>query len=100
LIVKPNLLNAAHFGVPQNRERVFIIGFKKDDLTNEAIQKLSHDIIDKAFNPYPSSISDLSKINSGLVLSDLEEPEFTEDISQKYYSKAKFLNNKSQGQVE
>lgn len=31
----PQILNAKDFGVPQNRERIFIVGFHKDTLVNE-----------------------------------------------------------------
>lgn len=29
-VPEPEVLNAKHFGVPQNRERIFIVGFRKD----------------------------------------------------------------------
>jgi len=29
-VPEPEIVNAKHFGVPQNRERVFIVGFRKD----------------------------------------------------------------------
>lgn len=31
----PEVLNALHFGVPQNRERIFIVGFNKDFLPSD-----------------------------------------------------------------
>jgi DNA (cytosine-5)-methyltransferase 1 len=29
-VPEPKIMNAKHFGVPQNRERIFIVGFRKD----------------------------------------------------------------------
>lgn len=29
-VPEPQIINAKHFGVPQNRERIFIVGFRKD----------------------------------------------------------------------
>lgn len=29
-VPEPKIINAKHFGVPQNRERIFIVGFRKD----------------------------------------------------------------------
>lgn len=34
LVVEAKLLNTVNFGVPQNRERVFFIGFLKESLKN------------------------------------------------------------------
>lgn len=33
-VPKPEIINAKNFGVPQNRERIFIVGFHKDMLIN------------------------------------------------------------------
>jgi DNA (cytosine-5)-methyltransferase 1 len=31
IVPEPRILNAKHYGVPQNRERIFIVGFRKED---------------------------------------------------------------------
>ena len=33
-VPEPEILNACHFGVPQNRDRVFIVGFRDEDASN------------------------------------------------------------------
>ena len=33
-VPEPQVLNAKKFGVPQNRERIFIVGFRKDTGVN------------------------------------------------------------------
>jgi DNA (cytosine-5)-methyltransferase 1 len=115
LIVKPQVLHAANYGVPQSRERIFFIGFLKESLTDEALKALSQNIIPPEFDPYPPQTHTLNDskpnhlfkddtllpaVNCGIILKDLPEPEFAEDESQRHYSKAKFLHNSSQGQAE
>jgi DNA (cytosine-5)-methyltransferase 1 len=114
LVLSPKVLHAGQFGVPQSRERIIFIGFKKSALTQEALVELSRkDIIEK-YNPYPvathrlngemhySSVEALMKqyTKSKEVLLDLKEPEEASDLSQKYYSKAKFMGVHCQGQKE
>jgi DNA (cytosine-5)-methyltransferase 1 len=36
IVPKPKVMNAKHFGVPQNRERIFIVGFRKEDHEEQA----------------------------------------------------------------
>ena len=36
IVPKPKIMNAKNFGVPQNRERIFIVGFRKEDYEEEA----------------------------------------------------------------
>ena len=98
----PQILRAADFGVPQNRERVFIIGFKDKSVVFEYPEKLNiktrvGDILDH--NPDPKyTISDKlwaghqrrkkqNKLNGkgfgyGIVNS---ETEYTNTISARYY---------------
>jgi DNA (cytosine-5)-methyltransferase 1 len=108
LILTPKVLLSADYGIPQTRQRIIFIGFSKNALTNEALQALSSDNIPKEYDPYPiKTYSDdtdghqLKKyVNSGSILLDLKEPDKSKDISQQHYSKARFLSNNSQGQIE
>jgi len=114
LVLSPKVLHAGNFGIPQSRERIFFIGLKKSALTKKAIKALSQTNIDEALSPYPIPTH---RINGELhyskkehllinytkaksVLEDLTEPEFSEDLSQKSYSKAKYMGAHCQGQKE
>lgn len=114
LVVPAQVLHAADYGVPQSRERVIFIGFKKSALTNQAKIELSKINISDEYNPYPpithayttEQISLFS--NSDLLppvtvrdaFTGLLEPEFSDDLAQQSYSKAKFMGKHCQGQTE
>jgi len=108
-IVISAILNAANYGVPQSRERIFFIGLNKQYLKPEALKALEQKIIQNDYYPFPfpthchqSDISQLLKYYSSVlsVVKDLKEPELEEqDIAQIKYSRAKYLN-KGQGQSE
>ncbi len=114
LVLSPKVLHSGHYGVPQSRERIIFIGFKKSALTKEALKELSKSDISEKYNPYPvathrlngemhySSVEHLMATftKSKEVLSDLKEPEDTSDLSQMHYSKAKFMGIHCQGQKE
>jgi DNA (cytosine-5)-methyltransferase 1 len=114
LVLSPKVLHAGFFGVPQSRERIFFIGFKKSALTKEALEELSKNNILENYSPYPvpthrlngelhySSVEHLMKpfTKCKEVLKDLQEPEDTTDLSQIHYSKAKFMGVHCQGQIE
>ncbi|MCI5620868.1 MAG: DNA cytosine methyltransferase [Lachnospiraceae bacterium] len=110
LVVPARVLNAARYGVPQGRERVIFFGFKKSELTQEALEKLSADRIDDEFDPYPIPTHYLEKNNKSdnempfvtvrQAFVDLQEPEQSIDISQQKYSKAKYMGKHCQGQQE
>ncbi len=114
LVLPPKVLHAGDFGIPQSRERVFFIGFRKNALTEEALRELSKQNIDESYTPYPiathkreemiyfSSIANLMKpfTKTKDVLLDLDEPLNNKDLSQRYYSKAKYMGDHCQGQKE
>jgi len=114
LVLNPKVLHAGNYGVPQSRERIFFIGFKKSALTPEALRELSQKDISEKYSPYPvathrlngemhySSVENLMTAftRSKQVLLDLKEPEESSDLSQMHFSKAKFMGKHCQGQKE
>lgn len=107
IVLPPQVLNAAHYGVPQSRERVIFIGIRKSELTKKALKELTNPTIIDEYNPYPKPTHS-HKVNAGLpplvgvgsILAHLDEPERTTDLSQRYYSKAKYMGAHCQGQTE
>ncbi len=106
LIVKAKVIQAADYGVPQSRERIIFFGFKKSELNPKALKELSLENISEEYNPYPSkthSLNSSENLNPYVTcydaLHDLSEPEDSTDLSQREYSKAKFLNH-GQGNTE
>lgn len=112
LVVDAKVLYAPMFGVPQSRERVIFIGFRKDSLEKVAIKELSAPNISHDFNPYPKQThgsnelplfhqnSLLPYVTVGDYILDLPEPNESIDLSQKAYSKARWYGSHCQGQVE
>lgn len=108
IVLTPQVLHAGNYGVPESRERVIFIGIRRDALKQDALQALEAKEIPDEYNPYPKPthagiIKDdklLPKVTTYDVLKDLDEPENSLDASQRVYSKAKFLANGSQGQIE
>jgi DNA (cytosine-5)-methyltransferase 1 len=108
LVLNPRVLHAADYGVPQSRERVFFIGIKKSALKKSALKELEKESISDKYNPYPKPThtyttngEDLKRhVDLNELFSNLEEPESTTDLSQKFYSKAKFMGKHCQGQIE
>lgn len=68
-VPEPQVLNAKNYGVPQNRERIFIVGFRKD----LGVEEFS----------YPISV------NKKAVFSDVKEERV---VSAKYYLSNQYLN--------
>lgn len=87
--VRTSVLNARDFNVAQNRERVFFMGF------------LNNAVRDEIKNPFPKSgYRGGKKVLVKDVLYDLPEPEFSEDLSHRAYSRAKYYGKGLQGQTE
>ena len=106
IVVRAKVLNASHYGVPQGRERVIFFGFNKKALTKKALEELSKAEISEEYNPYPKEThSKTDKRLSPIVtckdaFTGLEEPEESDDKSQKIFSKAKYMGSHCQGQIE
>lgn len=108
IVLDPQVLHAANYGVPQSRERVIFIGIKKSALKKIALKELEKETISDKFNPYPSPTHSYTvegeHLQEAIQLKDvfkhLLEPEKTKDLSHKFYSKAKFMGTHCQGQTE
>lgn len=110
LVIPAQVLNAANFGVPQGRERVFFLGFKKSALTKQALRELSKETIDDQYMPYPEKTHYLDEeqklsgqqkyVSVAQALAGLGEPEASGDPSHRKYSKAKYMGKHCQGQQE
>ncbi len=108
LVVPARVLHAADYGVPQSRERVFFFGFRKNALTQGALENLSKKEIPEEFDPYPQVTHSFTTGGENLspaltcrdAFSGLAEPEDSADISQKKFSKAKYMGAHCQGQAE
>lgn len=107
-MVNAKVLKAQNFGIPQTRERVIFIGFKKSALKNKALDQLTDLTEDSPFNPYPQpthgrdkkGLSLLPYVTVSDAFLDLNEPEYSKDRSQQSYSKAKWYGRHCQGQTE
>jgi len=103
LVVPAKVLHAANYGVPQSRERVIFFGFKISALKSEALTELRKSNICEKYNPYPEPTHG-SETHPYVTCSDaftgLTEPLYSSDLSQKRYSKAKYMGTHCQGQSE
>lgn len=108
IVLNPQVLHAADFGVPQSRERVIFIGIRKSALKKSALDELLKPNINNKYNPYPKPTHSYTVEGENLkryvelreIFNILEEPDTTNDLSQKYYSKAKYMGAHCQGQTE
>jgi DNA (cytosine-5)-methyltransferase 1 len=108
IVLSPQVLHAADYGVPQSRERVFFIGLRKSALNHKALKELSKDIVSDEYSPYPLPTHNYNYKDKNLkefvtldkVFSTLKEPDKSNDLSQQSYSKAKFMGKHCQGQIE
>lgn len=99
IVVPAKVLQAADYGVPQSRERIFFFGFKKEALTEEALDHLENYVQYSKYSPYPypthSKELTLDFLDPYVTCEEafvgLDEPDISEDISQTKYSKAKYL---------
>ena len=103
IVVPAQVLHAADYGVPQSRDRVIFFGFKKNALRDEALRALKQERIPEHFDPYPMKthghgIAPYVTCREAFI--DLEEPDRTQDLAQKKYSKAKYMGKHCQGQTE
>lgn len=103
IVVPAQVLHAADYGVPQSRDRVIFFGFKKNALRDEALRALKQERIPEHFDPYPMKthghgIAPYVTCREAFI--DLDEPDRTQDLAQKKYSKAKYMGKHCQGQTE
>ncbi len=103
LVVPAKVLYAPDYGVPQSRERVIFFGFRKNALKKDAFNALNMEKIPEKFNPYPPKThgdSNYPVVTCKDAFVGLLEPEKSKDLSQKKYSKAKYMGAHCQGQTE
>lgn len=103
IVVPARVLHAAEYGVPQSRERVIFFGFKKSALTKEALGALTMSEISPEYDPYPEKTHGeglLPFVTCKDAFVNLSEPVESLDLSQRKYSKAKYMGPHCQGQTE
>ena len=108
IVLPPQVLHAADYGVPQTRERVFFIGVRRVALRQKALAALQASPIPTDYSPYPTPTHGYTRQTDGLkrpvtcadVLQHLNEPNDSSDASQRFYSKAKYMGAECQGQTE
>lgn len=100
IVLEPQVLNSGEYGVPQCRERIIFIGIRKDALKESALCGLLKN--DPRYNPYPTKTHDLISniVTVKDAIYDLNEPELSNDLSHRTYSKAKWYGKHCQGQTE
>ena len=100
-LVLSKVLKSQDYGVPQTRERVFFIGFKKSALKEEALLELSKNNISTDYDPFPIPTHNKTNfVTCKDAFIDLEEPDISKDLSQQKYSGAKYMGPHCQGQKE
>jgi DNA-methyltransferase (dcm) len=107
-VFNPQVLHAGNYGVPETRERLFFIGVRLDALKEKVRSIFESGNIPDEYNPYPKPTHNYNVGNSFLaspvickdVLCELKEPNFSQDLSQKLYSQAKYMGTHCQGQSE
>ncbi len=108
IVLPPRVLHAGDYGVPESRERVIFIGTRRSALKPEVREALERETVPAEFDPYPPQTHKCTKDSKGIlppvscgnVFEGLKEPEDSTDLSQRYYSKAKYMGKHCQGQAE
>ncbi len=108
IVLPPRVLHAGNYGVPESRERVIFIGIRRNALKPEALEALESENIPEEYNPYPQPTHACTFENDTLmpfvklkdIFKDLEEPDKSTDLSQMFYSGAKYMGSHCQGQSE
>lgn len=108
LVIPARILHAADYGVPQSRERVIFLGFRKSALTADALAALTAESIPADYDPYPPRTHSyttaderlLAPVTCAEAFASLKEPTDASDIAQRSFSHAKYLETHCQGQTE
>ncbi|MBR1792458.1 MAG: DNA (cytosine-5-)-methyltransferase [Bacteroidales bacterium] len=108
IVLPPQILHAGNFGVPETRERVIFIGIRRNALSKKTLSILDSESISEEYNPYPSPTHNYNVGDKRLpppvtcrdVFEGLKEPDIAIDLSQRYYSRAKYMGKHCQGQSE
>ena len=108
IVLPPRVLHAGNYGVPETRERVIFIGIRRSALKPEVRSVFDGDQIPTEYDPYPAPTHKYTKDSTGVlpfvtcrdVFEGLAEPEESVDLSQRFYSKAKYMGKHCQGQAE
>ena len=108
IVLPPRVLHAGNYGVPETRERVIFIGIRRSALRSEVCAAFESGDIPAEYDPYPErthqytkdSTGDLPFVTCRDVFEGLKEPDESDDLSQRFYSKAKYMGKHCQGQAE
>ena len=108
IVLPPRVLHAGDYGVPESRERVIFIGIRRSALNEKARKMLESGNIPEEYCPYPRPTHKYTADSSGAlrpvtcrdVFEGILEPEESSDLSQMFYSKAKYMGKHCQGQAE
>lgn len=108
IVLPPRVLHAGDYGVPETRERVIFIGIRRSALNEKVRLILESDNIPDEYYPYPKQTHKYTMHSTGTidpvsckdVFEGILEPEESLDLSQMFYSKAKYMGKHCQGQTE
>ena len=108
IVLPPQILHAANYGVPESRERVFFIGVRRSCLKAGIAEQLTSKRVSPNIYPYPKPTHNCTLNNNELlppvvlrdIFQELCEPNDSCDASHLFYSKAKYMGAHCQGQKE